>query len=98
MSRMFHLHLSVRGVLNSSRAELRRYMQTVTKPGGEPFATPEEFSAAFMDLLSEGIEALDISNGGCDNFDPKTGCRGHQVQKGTDAHQPHQPVHGERAS
>lgn len=37
--------------------------------------SPDDARAALMDELSRGNEML--SFGGCDDFDPKTGCRGH---------------------
>jgi len=70
--------ISVRGMLNWNRREALRNMKTITKNDGTRYATVEEFRNALMDELVAGREMLPLSKD-CDNFDPKTGCRGHET-------------------
>lgn len=70
----FHMCLSVRGALNWPKKELNNATKWITRKDGTKF-TPAGLRDMFMDLLSKGNEVIPI--GECDNFDPKTGCRGH---------------------
>ena len=54
------------------------------KEGGR--CTGDELKAHFLKLLTEGNEVIPI--GDCDNFDPKTGCRGHDILENDPAQQP----------
>ena len=71
-----HLSLSVRGALNWPRAEQRRALKWLTQDDGTPFPTVDAMRDALMDELAQGHEVIPCSKA-CDNFDYKTGCRGH---------------------
>lgn len=77
MSRINHLCLSVRGALNWSKAEMRRWAPSITVDGKQ-LRTADEVRNFLLDELSKGHEVLPL--GECDNFDWKTGCRGHDIQ------------------
>lgn len=49
----------------------------ITKPDGSRFASGREALDAHLDAIAKGIEYAPI--GTCDNFDVKSGCRGHDV-------------------
>ena len=66
--RRVHMSLSVRGALRN------RSFDWFTKDDGST-CTKEEGFNYLCDKLAAGWEKLPI--GDCDNFDPKTGCRGH---------------------
>lgn len=74
MSRKVHLSLSVRGALNWSKAEMKRMAPSITVDGKQ-LRTAEDVKNFPLDELSKGHEVLPF--GDCDNFDWKTGCRGH---------------------
>jgi hypothetical protein len=69
-----HMSLSVRGALNWDKKRFKDACKWITKKDGTPFS-PSGLREMFMDLLSEGKEVIPI--GDCDNFDFKTGCKGH---------------------
>ena len=70
----YHLALSVRGALAWSRKEFREATVWIKRDDGSPM-TPEQIREALYDELAKGHERIPM--GACDNFDPKTGCRGH---------------------
>ena len=73
--RIIHMGLSVRGVLCRTDSELKRdYCKWITRKDGSSM-TPAQLREAFMDMLSEGKEFVPM--GQCDNWDFKTGCKGH---------------------
>lgn len=74
MSRKVHLSLSVRRALNWSKAEMKRMAPSITVDGKQ-LRTAEDVKNFLLDELSKGHELLPF--GDCDNFDWKTGCRGH---------------------
>lgn len=66
--------LSVRGALtNWSDSRMRGMFKT--DDGHE--MTAAEAKAELLELLSKGVEQIPF--GKCDDFDPKSGCRGHPV-------------------
>jgi hypothetical protein len=69
-----HLCLSVRGALNQTKAEMKRMAESITVDGKQ-LKTADEVRGFLLDELSQGHEMLPF--GECDNFDWKTGCRGH---------------------
>lgn len=77
MSRVIHMGISVRGMLNWDRRETLKMLKSITKNDGNRYATVEEFRDALMNELVAGNEMLPLSKE-CTDFDPKTGCRGHQ--------------------
>jgi hypothetical protein len=77
MPQRMHMSLSVRGMLCKTDRELRKDMKWITHEDGTPFASVHELRNEFFDTLAKGIEVLPM--GDCDNFDPKTGCRGHEI-------------------
>lgn len=74
MGKTIHFCLSVRGVLSKNKTELRKYCRWMLKKDGSKH-TPDTLRDALMDALAHGWEVLPIGN--CDDFDSKTGCRGH---------------------
>ena len=70
-----HCCMSVRGALNWSKRELKTNCKWITKNDGSKF-TPEELREEFMNELAKGHEVIPM--GPCDNFDFKTGCKGHE--------------------
>lgn len=71
----YHCHVDVRGILSSGRGGLRRATAWLRNSDGSRL-TVDELQAALLDELAQGHEAL--PSGDCDNFDFKTGCRGHR--------------------
>lgn len=69
--RKVHLSLHVRGAIGWRNPQLDGLL--IHSDGRRMSAA--ETRAALLEVLSQGIERLPI--GDCDNFDPKTGCRGH---------------------
>lgn len=78
MGKTIHCCISVRGLLHQSKRELQRVLRTITRDDGQPFRDVEELREALMDELSRGHEVLPL--GDCDNFDYKTGCKGHPTE------------------
>lgn len=73
-----HMRLSVRGALRWSTSEAKRLMDGFHKDDGSPLASVDELRECLMDELAQGHEFLPL--GDCDNFDYKTGCRGHRIE------------------
>ncbi len=69
-----HMCMSVRGALNWDKKTLKRNARGFTRNDGKPM-TPDEVRNALMDELAKGREVIPL--GECDNFDFKTGCKGH---------------------
>jgi len=72
-----HISLSVRGALNMTKEELKRMAPSITIDGKQ-LKTAGEVKNLLFDELSKGHEMLPF--GDCDNFDWKTGCKGHDKQ------------------
>lgn len=73
---IIHMGISVRGALRWPRSEMKRATKWITRDDGSSF-TADELRDKFMDLLAAGNEVIPI--GTCDNWDPKTGCKGHPM-------------------
>lgn len=73
--RKVHLCLSVRGALNQTKAEMKRMASSITVDG-KRLKTADEVREFLLDELAQGHELLPF--GECDNFDWKTGCKGHE--------------------
>ena len=75
MSKQIHMSLDIRGVLkhNLGKKSLKGLFD---KDNGQP-CTHEEAQDYLFDCLSKGWELLPM--GDCDNFDYKTGCKGHEI-------------------
>lgn len=72
----YHLSQSVRGALvNWSEENWRDARSWIRRGDGTPFPSAASLKVAFLDHLTKGHEFLPM--GDCDNFDFKTGCRGH---------------------
>ena len=72
----YHMCADVRGVLSLSDRELvRRWKGCIKTDDGRTLHDAVEIRNAFFDELSKGHEVIPM--GRCDNFDYKTGCRGH---------------------
>jgi hypothetical protein len=73
-----HMSQSITGPLrNWTRRQWIDATEWITRTDGSRF-TPEGLRAEFERLHSLGNECFPI--GTCDNFDPKTGCRGHPME------------------
>lgn len=69
---------SVRGpLINWSGKQWNDAVDFMQRPDGSKFSSGEEIEFLFQKLLDEGNEVIPL--GECDNFDPKTGCRGHPI-------------------
>lgn len=82
-TRTIHMCLSVRGALRWGNREFRQALKWTKKSDGTAFANIEELREELMDQLAQGHEV--IPYGECDNFDPKTGCKGHEEKAETKA-------------
>lgn len=69
----FHFSLSVKGALINWKT---RDFRKMFKHENGTYYSPEEAKRALLDELSQGHEMIPM--GDCDNFDYKTGCRGHR--------------------
>lgn len=70
-----HLCQSIRGPLtNWKQRDWLKATKWIHRNDGTSY-TATELKQAFMDELAKGHEVVPL--GGCDNFDYKTGCRGH---------------------
>ncbi len=78
MSRITHLCLSVRGALAWSKSQMKRMASSIAVDGKQ-LKTAEEVRNFLLDQLAQGHEMIPF--GECDNFDWKTGCRGHEILK-----------------
>ncbi len=76
MSQIFHLVISVRGMLKWPMAKAKRNLKWIKKSDGSPYNSVDEFREALMDELAQGREVL--KTGECDNHDWKKGCLGHE--------------------
>lgn len=74
MSRTIHLSLSIRGALASGYSGLKNWRGAITVDG-KTLQTVQEIQEFFFDQLAMGRELLPF--GESDNFDYKTGCKGH---------------------
>lgn len=78
MSHTVHMCISVRGVLSRTDRDLvKEWGKGALSHKGKKLYTAMEIREAFFDELSEGHEVIPL--GKCDNFDYKTGCRGHEI-------------------
>jgi hypothetical protein len=74
--RTIHMNLSVRGVLHQNNRDLERnFRRTIKGDDGRYVEGAHAIREWFMDQLAQGRELLPL--GDCDDFDYKTGCRGH---------------------
>lgn len=74
-TRFIHVGLSVRGAIRTGA--WRHELVGALSVNGKPLAADEIFEE-LCNALAAGREMLQIG-GDCDNFDDKTGCRGHDV-------------------
>lgn len=78
-----HMCISVRGVLSTWKTtEWKRALKTITKKDGTRYQSINDLKSAFFDELAKGHEVIPL--GECDNFDWKTGCKGHPVTRAAD--------------
>jgi hypothetical protein len=68
-----HMCMNVRGALNWDKKTMKRNAKGFTNDG-KPM-TSDEVRNKLMDELAKGHEVIPL--GECDNFDLKTGCKGH---------------------
>lgn len=79
MSKTIHLCVSVRGLLNHSKSEMKRDLKWITDGDGKKFPSVDALKHALMDELAKGHEVLPTCP--CEGFDYKTGCPGHEQQE-----------------
>lgn len=77
MSKTIHLSLSVRGALGWPLWEQRNALRWMFRDDGTKFGSVAELRNALMDELAAGHEVVPMAKE-CDNFDFKTGCKGHE--------------------
>jgi hypothetical protein len=79
-STTIHVGISIRGALRSG--EYRNFVKSCTdKTTGRPLTELEVFDC-LCDELAQGHEIIPFDNA-CDNWDPKTGCKGHRHVEGS---------------
>lgn len=74
MGNSYHMGLSVRGALNWNKTQLKKLF--IDEETGKNLSA-QEAKEALLDLLSEGKEVVPMGVE-CDNWDYKTGCKGHK--------------------
>jgi hypothetical protein len=72
MGTIMHVGISVRGALSQSKRVLGRMFND--KKTGRRLSA-EEAREQLYDFLAQGFEYIPM--GECDNWDPKSGCKGH---------------------
>ena len=72
MGKSFHMCINVKGVLTNWKHKDLKGMFSIDGRS----STADETKAILLDELSKGHECIPI--GKCDNFDYKTGCKGHE--------------------
>lgn len=80
MSQTIHICISVRGMLNWSKAEAKRNMKSITKSDGTHYRDFDELRHELMNELAAGHEVLPMGEP-CEGFDYKTGCPGHETEQ-----------------
>lgn len=73
---IFHMCISVRGILRWNNRDLKRMLPMFTRDDGAHYATVDQLRDALLDEIAKGHEVLPMST--CDNFDWKDGCKGHE--------------------
>lgn len=71
---IFHVHFSIRWLLRQPKGKLKGLL--LDEAGR--ILTPDQARDSLMDYLADGKELLPVD--GCDNFDYKTGCKGHPIE------------------
>jgi hypothetical protein len=77
-TRTIHLCLSVTGALRWDRATMKRNASMFTVDGRR-LKTADEVRDFLIGELAQGHEVLPCAE--CDNFDWKTGCKGHPAKE-----------------
>jgi len=78
MKTRIHMCQSISGPLkNWSGKQWNDACDYITKDDGSRWRCGEELEHHFQELLDKGIECVPL--GDCDNFDYKTGCKGHPI-------------------
>lgn len=75
--RFFHCCLDVQGGIRNAKD-----LKGCITVDGHTLFTVKEVKSFLQDHLNAGHEVLPM--GDCDNFDYKTGCRGHYVEDGAE--------------
>jgi len=72
---------SIRGpLLNWTWNEWNLARKWIKKSDGTKYLTVHELKSAFLDELANGHEVIPLGDE-CDNFDYKTGCKGHEKKE-----------------
>ena len=79
MSRLIHLCVDVRGALKNPKI----FRGNLIDDNGKPVYDVKEIRRLLRHELDLGHEVLPTC--GCDNFDYKNGCLGHEVEDGGDS-------------
>lgn len=75
--RRIHISVSVRGLMAQGDKDLEDIASCISVDD-KRLETAQEVRDFLDEVLSEGWEYLPAT--GCDNFDPKKGCLGHEVE------------------
>lgn len=76
--RTTHMSLSVTGALRQSDEDLKPWCENISVDG-KKLHTVSEIRDFLVERLSEGFECIPMCE--CDNFDPKRGCLGHDIDE-----------------
>lgn len=78
MPKKIHMSQSVRGpLMNWTPRQWQEATDWMKRDDGSRYESGDALKAAFLDLLVAGNEVIPV--GECDDFDPKKGCRGHDI-------------------
>ena len=78
MSTMYHMSISVRGILQWSRREWKKNISIFTDDNGGPM-TIDQVRNELLDHLQQGHTTL--PTGPCENFSYTEGCLGHPIEE-----------------
>jgi len=71
----YHMHISIKGALSMSDKDFKRSYKGVFSDDSGRSLSITEAKAELISELAKGHEI--VPSNGCDNFDWKTGCKGH---------------------
>jgi len=79
----YHMHLDIKDALmHWGKRDKKLLLKSLRRKDGLFFNKIEELDDAFLKCIEDGILCVPI--GKCDNFDIKTGCKGHEKSEAND--------------
>lgn len=75
MSKSIHIHSKIDDLLAMSLSDFERQFRGCCSDGEGRILSPQEVRTDLVRMKDNGVEVL--MYGDCDNYDPKTGCNGH---------------------